>query len=87
MMRSSAYTRSARLFAIAPIVDKFQIDIVVLRLSADTKTPGLNARKDDANKLSERGRVEGDNAVGAAAFCVLGVDAVARNRCLCDATN
>lgn len=86
-MRSSTSARPARLVAIASIVDKLQIDIVVLGLSTNTETPSLDTGKDDTNKLSEGGRVEGNDAIGAAAFCVLGVDAVAWDRRLCDATN
>jgi hypothetical protein len=85
-MRGSTVAGSGRL-VITGVVDEFQIDIVVLRLSANTEAPSRDTGEDDANELSERRRVEGDNAISDAARGVLRVDAVARDRRLCNAAN
>ena len=87
VMGGGASARSTRFFVVTAVVDKFQIDVVVLGLSADAEASGLDAGEDDANELSKRGRVEGNNTIGAAAFCVLGIHAVARDGCLCNAAH
>lgn len=78
MMGSRAVAAPTCLFATVVVVDEFEIDVMVLGLSANTEAPGLDAGENDANELAKRCWVQGDNAIGAAALCVLGVDAVAR---------
>jgi hypothetical protein len=60
---------------------------VVLGLAADTQSSSLDARENDAYELAKRGRIEGNDAVGAAALGVLGVDAVARDGRFRDSAN
>lgn len=87
MMSSGAVAAPTCLFATVIVVDELEIDVVVLGLSTNTKAPGLDAGENDANELAERCWVQGDNAIGATALCVLGVDAVARYRRLRNTTN
>jgi hypothetical protein len=78
---------SPRVFAVVAVVDEGQVDVVVLGLAANTQSSSLDAREDDAHELAERGRVERNDTVGAAALGVLGVDAVARDGRFRDSAN
>ena len=48
-----------------------KIDVVVLALAAHTKPSSLNPWKDDSNKLTERRRIQGDDALGTTAVGIL----------------
>jgi len=50
---------------------------MVLALTTDTQSPGLDAREDNTDKLTERRWVEWDDSLCTATGGVLGVDAVA----------
>ena len=86
-MGSGAVAAPTCLFSTVVVVDEFEIDVMVLGLSANTEAPGLDAGENDANELAKRRRIQGDNAISTAALCVLGVDAVAWDRCLRDTTD
>jgi hypothetical protein len=87
MVCSGTVTAPTCLFTTVIVVDELEIDVVVLGLSADTEAPSLDTGEDDADELAKRCRIQGNDAIGAAAFCVLGVDAIARDRCLCNTAN
>jgi hypothetical protein len=53
VMRCRANAWSASIFSILTVVDEGEIDVMVLRLSANTKTPSLDTWEDDADKLAE----------------------------------
>jgi hypothetical protein len=86
MCHGAACAWSPRVFVVA-VVDKGKVDVMVLGLATDTKSSSLDAWEDDAYEFAKGGRVEGNDTVGAAALGVLGIDAVARNGCLCGAAN
>jgi hypothetical protein len=87
MVRSRTVAAPTCLFTVIVVVDELKIDVVVLGLSANTEAPSLDTRENDANELAKRRRIQGDNAISTAALCVLGVDAVAWDRCLRDTTD
>ena len=53
MVRRSTSARSTRFVTITTIIDEFQVNIMILGFSTDTKAPSLDTRKDDTNKLSK----------------------------------
>lgn len=71
MMCGGTVAGPTRILAFTLIIDKLKVDVVVLGLSANTEPPSLDSRKNNANELSERGRVEGDDAICTAALCIL----------------
>ena len=87
MVRYCAVTWSANVLAVTAVVDEFQIDVMVLGLSTNTKAPSLDAWEDDSDELSKRGWIERDNTVGTTAFCIFRVDAIAGDGSFCKTAN
>jgi len=77
MSHGTAGARAPAVLSIVAVVDKGQIHVVILGFAAYTKSPCLDARKDDAHEFTKRGRIQRDDTVGATALGILGVDAVA----------
>jgi hypothetical protein len=77
MSHGTARTRAPAVLSIVAVVDEGQIYVVVLGLAANTESPCLDTGKDDAHEFTKRGRIQRNDTVGATAFGILGVDAVA----------
>lgn len=80
MRHGHACAGAANFVAVATIVDEFQVNVVVLGLSTNAESPGLDAWENNADEFAEGRGVQRNNAICAASFRILGIDAVARYR-------